>query len=341
MENYRFHLEKYRPGSKKRCPKCGYKACFVRYVDDQNQVAFPDYVGRCDHEHSCGYHYTPKEYFRDNPNMAETITNEAKPFITPKPSIPKVTQSSFIDKTIMEQTLCHYDINPLYTYLAGTIGRDNTERLFRLYNVGTSKKWQGATVFWQVDAAGKVRGGKIMGYDSKTGHRIKLPHPHVCWVHSELGLTDYHLTQCFFGEHFLPLYPDRTVVVVESEKTAIIAAHFMPDVIWIATGGKSVCFNERAVQVLTDRDVILMPDLGATNEWRSKLPMLAKICCSVSVSDMLEQMASDEQCSQGLDIADFLLMDETPQMILQRMIDRNPAIQTLIDKLGLVLVDEQ
>lgn len=341
MENYRFHLEKYRPGSKKRCPKCGQKACFVRYVDDLGQAAFPDYVGRCDHEQSCGYHYTPKDYFRNNPNVAETITNDAKPFIASKPSIPKVTLPSSIDKTIMEQTLCHYDINPLYTYLAGTIGRDNTERLFRLYNVGTSKKWQGATVFWQVDATGKVRGGKIMGYDSKTGHRIKLPHPHVCWVHSELGLTEYHLTQCFFGEHLLPLYPDRTVVVVESEKTAIIAAHFMPDVIWIATGGKNGCFNERAIQALTDRDVILMPDLGATDEWRGKLPMLSKICRSVSVSDMLEQMASDEQRSQGLDIADFLLMDETPQMILQRMIDRNPAIQTLIDKFGLVLVDEQ
>ncbi len=34
-------------------------------------------------------------------------------------------------------------------------------------------------------------------------------------------------------------------------------------------------------------------------------------------------------------------MNETPQMILQRMIDRNPAIQTLINKLGLVLEDEQ
>ena len=51
-------------------------------------------------------------------------------------------------------------------------------------------------------------------------------------------------------------------------------------------------------------------------------------------------MATEEQRSQGLDIADFLLMEDTPQMILQKMIDRNPALQTLIDELGLQLTNE-
>ena len=49
-------------------------------------------------------------------------------------------------------------------------------------------------------------------------------------------------------------------------------------------------------------------------------------------------MATDEQRARGLDIADFLLMEDTPQMILQRMIDRNPVLQTLIDELGLELI---
>ena len=58
------------------------------------------------------------------------------------------------------------------------------------------------------------------------------------------------------------------------------------------------------------------------------------------VSTILEDMATDEQRARGLDIADFLLMEDTPQMILQRMIDRNPVLQTLIDELGLELVEE-
>ena len=50
-------------------------------------------------------------------------------------------------------------------------------------------------------------------------------------------------------------------------------------------------------------------------------------------------MATDEQREAGLDISDFLLMQETKQMILQRMIERNPALQVLIDKLQLELVE--
>jgi hypothetical protein len=240
----------------------------------------------------------------------------------------------------MEQTLSHYDINPLYTFLARCIGKEDTDRLCRLYRIGTSRKWGGAAVFWQVDCSGRVHTGKIMPYDATTGKRVKHPQPHVCWVHTEMRQKDYNLRLCFFGEHLLPLYPDRKVFVVESEKTAAIASHFMPDVLWIATGGKNGCFNERTISALTGRDVVLIPDLGATQEWQARLPMLGKVCRSASVNDVLEAMATDEQRSQGLDIADFLLMEDTPQMILQKMIDRNPALQTLIDELDLQIVEE-
>ena len=63
MNEYRFTLQKYKRGSKLSCPQCGKKQCFIRYVDTQGEVSFPDYVGRCDHEQSCKYHYTPSDYF--------------------------------------------------------------------------------------------------------------------------------------------------------------------------------------------------------------------------------------------------------------------------------------
>ena len=85
--------------------------------------------------------------------------------------------------------------------------------------------------------------------------------------------------------------------------------------------------------------VILMPDLGATKKWTKKSAILTSICKSVTISTVLEQMATDEQREAGLDISDFLLMQETKQMILQRMIERNPALQLLIDKLQLELVE--
>ncbi len=337
MDNYRFHLEKYHRGSKTVCPECKRKACFTRYIDESGEVDFPPHIGKCDHEHSCGYHYTPKDFFREHPDELDSCRLKGKPqTVTP---IAPVRQPSLIDSTVMLRSLSHYDINPLHTFLSNTIGRSNAGSLFDLYQVGTSRKWSGSTVFWQMDSNGQIRTGKIMGYDAKTGYRLKVPHPHVCWVHTELRLPDFNLCQCFFGEHLLVRYPYKTVFIVESEKTALIAAHFMPDGLWLATGGKNGCFNGKAVRVLAHRNVVLMPDLGATEQWKQKTSMLANVCRSVSVSTVLEDMATDEQRTRGLDIADFLLMEDTPQMILQRMIDRNPVLQTLIDELGLKLIE--
>ena len=67
--------------------------------------------------------------------------------------------------------------------------------------------------------------------------------------------------------------------------------------------------------------------------------MLQSVCKSATCSGLLEKMATDEQRRQGLDIADFLLMEDTPQMILAKMIQRNPALQLLIDELDLALVE--
>ena len=236
-----------------------------------------------------------------------------------------------------------YDINPLYRYFTKVMGKENVDKLFSLYRVGTSKRWGGATVFWQTDRDGNVRAGKIMGYDAVTGHRIKEPFNHVSWVHSVRKVQDFRMKQCLFGEHLLSdssaVMSAKPVAIVESEKTALVAAHFVPDFIWLATGGTHGCFNREAIQVLEGREVILFPDLKATDEWRQRLPMLESVCRRTTCSDLLERIATDEQRSQGLDIADFLLMEDTPQMILQQMIERNPVLRSLIDAFGLELVD--
>ena len=351
MSEYRFHLQKYRPGSKTVCPGCGRKGCFTRYIDEEGLVSFPDNVGKCDHINSCGYHYTPKEYFNDNLAVKENLTGQDRygnvipTVIKPagKPSPKPQPQISYIPYAWVEQSMQRYDINPLYGYLTTVAGKDKTDWLFNLYKVGTSKMWNGATVFWQIDVSGNVRAGKIMGYDAESGHRVKEPFNQVNWVHSVRKMPDFRMKQCFFGEHLLSdtssTISSNPVAIVESEKTALIAAHFIPDFTWLATGGIHGCFNGEAVQALDGREVILFPDLKATEEWRRWLPLLKSICRRATCSDLLERIATNEQRSQGLDIADFLLMGDTPQMILARMIERNPVLQTFIDTFGLELVD--
>lgn len=156
-----------------------------------------------------------------------------------------------------------------------------------------------------------------------------------------MKIPGYHLVQCLFGEHLLPLKPNAPVALVESEKTAIIMTNYMPDLLWLATGGKDGCFNENAVRVLQGRTVILIPDLGAWEHWQMKSRMLLPICKSVKFSDVIEKIATDEQREEGLDIADFVLMQPTNREILTDMIRRNSAVKLLIDTFDLELCDEE
>lgn len=343
MADYRFHLQKYKPGSKISCPSCGKARCFSRYIDDEEEISFPDSVGICDHINSCGYHYSPKEYFHDNPDVLQTGA-ERPPVLKRRVMAPKPIQDnsflpSYIPKDDMMKNLTHYEMNPLFFYLSEIWGEAKTVQLMSRYNVGTSKKWGGSAVFWQVDVKGRIRTGKIMLYDPKTCLRVKEPHSHVCWVHSELKLPDFHLRQCLFGEHLLMKNPTMPVAIVESEKTALIGTVFVPDILWLATGGMNGCFNADTMSVLKDRNVTLFPDLGAFEIWSQKASILSGICQRVAVSDVLEKNATDEQRSRGLDLADFFLAEPTKRQILQSMIQRFPVLQQLIDNLELELIE--
>lgn len=222
MSEYRFHLQKYKYGSKITCPACGKSRCFVKYIDEEGKICFPDNVGKCDHEGSCAYHYTPKEYFSDNPDI---LTQEQRVGKSPQTSICKSIEKkpvrivpSYIPSSFVERSLSHYDINPLYKFLCSVFGGEESLRLFQLYRIGTSAKWGGSTVFWQTDMNGLVRTGKIMCYNPETGHRVKEPLTCVSWAHSELRLLDFHLKQCLFGEHLLNSSLHSPVMLVESEK---------------------------------------------------------------------------------------------------------------------------
>lgn len=348
MKDYRFRLQKYTVGrnNKRCCPQCGRRRCFTPYVDAEGRITFPDYVGICDHVNRCGYHYPPKAYFHDHPEACEKNDhwreNDVCIYRTstrPQPQKPQ-PQASFIERTLMEQTLHGYSTNSLFVFLAHKFGEENMLRIFKMYNVGTAKKWGGSPVFWQVDSKGRVHAGKVMAYE-KNGHRKKLDGVQsVCWVHSILHLKGFNLEQCLFGEHLLPLHPNAKVMIVESEKTALVMTYAMPDYIWLATGGKSGCFNERACSVLKGRDVMLVPDLKATDDWHKKMDMLEEIGVYARITNLLEGVATKHQRERGLDIADFILEEKKKPFpeILQQMIQKNPALQLLIDKLDLEVV---
>jgi len=343
MSTHRFILEPYKGVSTRHtCPNCHRKRCFSKYIDTEKQIQFPEYVGRCDHEQKCGYHFTPRDYFEQNPLEKDKFAeneNSFRSYVPIKETQPIAT--SYIDLYIVNQSLRGYPANKLFQFLSAQFGEAETLNLMKRYKVGTSKYWDGATVFWQTDNQSKVRTGKIMLYNSETGKRIKEPYNHVTWVHSVLHKGDYNLKQCFFGEHLLSEDKSRPVALVESEKTAIIASYYLPQFLWIASGGKNGCFNVNSLSVLAGRSVVLFPDLGATDYWQSKISLMKSCGIEVQMFDYLEANATEDERKEGYDIADYLLKVKPDEAILQQMIRKNPVLETLIDTFDLKLISVQ
>ena len=112
MSEYRFHLQKYSYGSKISCPNCGKSRCFVRYVDEEGIIRFPDTVGKCDHENSCGYHYTPREYFHDHPETLQAGSQDMQKLPRPAVEISAPVPPTFIYPKVMEMRIT---VGILYT----------------------------------------------------------------------------------------------------------------------------------------------------------------------------------------------------------------------------------
>ncbi|KGN90869.1 hypothetical protein HQ45_01770 [Porphyromonas crevioricanis] len=340
MSNYRFKLEPYK-GVRTRhtCPACERSRCFAHYIDTEGTIEFPDNVGRCDHEQSCGYHCTPKDYFAKHPLAKEDLYSSDR--LDYNKQTPVILPPSFIEKATMEQTLRGYKQNNLYCFLSEQLGEDEALQLLHSYHVGTSKHWEGATVFWQIDTIGRVRTGKIMLYNPENGKRVKQPFNHITWAHSLLKLPNYNLSQCFFGEHLLDADKQKPIALVESEKTALIASHYLPQYLWLATGGKNGCFKSSNLSPLFGRQIVLFPDLGATAYWEEKLHMMQRLGMEVQLFDYLEKHATSQDQQAGYDIADYLLQIKTQNSALKDLIRQNPNLQLLVDKLGLQVVKEQ
>ena len=322
---------------RKECPSCHVKGCFSQYIDTEGRIAFPPDVGRCNREHKCGYHYTPKKFFHDHPDMKEELMDDAailSPTL-PTPPQPKA-ERFFFPRSVMESSMSHYRENNFYQFLCSRFGEQTAHELAGKYNVGTAKVRRGSCVFWQVDSQGRVCQGKVMLYDSATGKRSHEVHP--TWAHTLMKIDKERVGQCFFGEHLLAEPPDLPVGIVESEKSAIIASFYLPGYVWLACGGKDGMFGKAELDIFKDRKVVLFPDLGMLENWEGKAERLRRHGIDTHVFTYLEEQASQSEKEEGLDIADYLLNEHSQAAILRMMIARNPCIKTLMDKLDLELV---
>lgn len=332
MNEHRYILEPYN-GIKTRylCPNCGKEKNFSLYIDTETGEHLNPTVGRCNAEINCGYHYTPKQYFQDNDISFDATQPKA---YKPRSVTPQQKPVSFIPVKVFKASLnpTAFEKNHFVKFLIDLFGVEVASELVSRYFIGTSKHWNGATVFWQIDINGKVRTGKIMLYSPTTGKRVKEPFSYITWVHKAIKQPEFELKQCLFGEHLLKVEKNKPVAIVESEKTAIIASVYLPQFVWVAVGSLTN-LNVEKCSILKGRTVILFPDLKGFEKWSNKAKELSNIT-QFTVSDLLERKTTETEKKEGFDLADYLIKFNYKEfaLIASEATEQPLNIQSFVDE---------
>lgn len=237
-----------------------------------------------------------------------------RPVLFP-PNHPHTTPVEFdlIPKKLVEKSLSSN--SNFVLFLRQHFNEEQIKEAMNNYSLGATKYKE--VVFWQIDINGKVRTGKIMQYNPETGRRIKHKSGAINWVHNKLKKSDptffdFKLSQCYFGEHLLRLYPCKPVAIVEAEKTAVIASMLFDNYIWLAAGSLNGITVKKST-VLRDRNIVLFPDAGCFEKWNKKKEEIRnQIFCQIVISNLVETHATPQQSHDGYDIADYIL-DQLPK----------------------------
>lgn len=309
------------------CPSC-HRRTFKPYVDNlTSEPLDPSVCGRCNREVKCAYHLSPAALFNANPAIAAALAagggGGGRLPCRPAPVCP-----DFIPAALMHSTLRRYELNPLYAFMASRFPADAVAATAADYCLGTASRWGGSAVFWQIDGEGDIRTGKVMAYSRQTGRRLKNP-PRVGWVHSIAFGGDFRLSQVFFGTHLLSRPAADRVVMVESEKSAMILSLCarLEGLDWtvMACGGASALDldpEQRADlrykgNYLPASGITLIPDADMEARWmRARLdPYVRSVRCvpasalglrgSADIADLLLDSTAAERRRILMKIRDF------------------------------------
>lgn len=314
---------RYRLGRRRGvCPSC-HRRDFKFYVDTLTGEILDSRCGRCNREHSCGYHEPPSHF----PEIIRNIMKDTNPaslrrrIAQPQPEPVPAGPPSVIPLTMVEATLgADRMLNSLYRFFLQHYNTSFINDAFREMEVGTARFGGGSPVFWLRDREGNYRSGKVMAYDSATGHRVKSPDTvTVSYAHSLARLPDYNFQACYYGEYNAARYPGGTIFLVESEKSALVLHMMLAALaqapgryLAMATSGAS-SFNvdpsritdaAYRTSILYNRNVIVIPDADMVDQWKKRALRLKPYLGSLRLLDVRTPPFSLEGSD---DIADWIL----------------------------------
>jgi hypothetical protein len=275
------------------CQKDNANGKFVTYK------GYPEQYGYC---HSCGAATQPPTVYKDEKGEEFQWNTETDKFessvlqLSHKTVIQNchtskfddVTEKRYIDIQIVKSFCSYPKENNLLEYLRNTYSSKEVDAVKKRYFIGSNKKlW---TVFWSINKSGQAQKVKVVFY-TKNGKRtsyFQVPYKNEDGYYS-----------CLFGEHLLK---DNTkpIILVESEKTAIIASIEMPGYTWLAYGGING-LTENKMKVLSGETVVIIPDISsrAVKIMEDKGSLFQRYNINAKIFDMTSGLTDDQLKNEG------------------------------------------
>ena len=280
----KYEFEQY-PRRKGTCPKCEYKGVFRYFMNSNTGDRFPSEFGRCERINSCGYINRPNETknYDYTPVVNSSLTREIKE--------QKYVESS----TLLDSINFFYSTNFFY-FIKSVFTESKVKRAIESYYLGGTSN--GETIFWTIDQNKKIINGKSIRY-TLNGKRDK----HKQIQHLFTRKNGYG--QSLFGLHLIAK-SEKTICIVESEKTAVIASIQYPQFIWLASGSANGLTKEK-IKPLSNRNIILIPDCdkAGRESFKKAIPKLEMNGNKVRFYDL------NPILNNGTDLADLILLENS------------------------------
>jgi hypothetical protein len=277
--DYPFQLEKH-PKIKGKCPQCGQTKVF-RYYEDRNGNRIGN-AGICDRQSNCGYHAKP-----NNEQIKAIISQESTPKVESQkseiifPDVKILAKISAYEKDHSSHfhKLCEKLQIPISHLIHWGVGTDKTETVFVLRN--HEHKIANTKYFRYL----------VTGKRDKTFTSFSLRQPKDLKKKYTIPL---------YGEHLLDTTRQKTVCVVESEKTAVIASWFYPHFDFVACGAANGLTGEK-LSVLYGRKIYWLADADKAGRENSSLKNLKAYEQNFELIDVFPNR------QDGTDLADAII----------------------------------
>lgn len=318
-----------------RCPLCGSSDGFAALVKFNNENVSNGTYGKC---FACDTNIFPtndgrQHEFRTEKPAIKSNTKQAA-------LIPDNEKELYL-RSLFDYSIQKLQNTSFAKYLFSVIHEPIYEHLL---NCCVGGDLQGNTVFWYRSLNGSLSHCKIIPYNND-GHRLKGSYSPIqfhtpdgvnycdsiygiCNGKFENGFPRYTYTSkskgfdtgILYNEHYLNIgYRSKSVItgdpvvytldtrimLVESEKSAVLGSFVLPECIWIACGG-AAGLSEHKAEILTNRKVLICFDNDQAGQQRATKSAAILHKFNAKTKIITPEMLKFPN-TKGYDIADSIL----------------------------------